>query len=67
MDDLVVQEQTQTEESDRAATFDEIQKKGAEDVPYIPLYTDAPFAYYQKGELTRRRTRWTSSSRSAGS
>jgi ABC-type transport system substrate-binding protein len=52
MDDLVVQEQTQTEESDRAATFDEIQKKAAEDVPYIPLYTDASFAYYQKDKLT---------------
>ena len=52
MDDLVVQEQTQTEEADRAATFDEIQQKGAEDVPYIPLYTDASFAYYQKDKLT---------------
>ena len=47
-----LQEQPQTEESDRAATFDEIQKKAAEDIPYIPLYTDASFAYYQKDKLT---------------
>ena len=51
MDALVKQEQTQTDEAERTATFDDIQKKAAEDVPYIPLYTDAAFAYYQKGEL----------------
>jgi peptide/nickel transport system substrate-binding protein len=51
MDALVKQEQTQTDEAERTTTFDDIQKKAAEDVPYIPLYTDAAFAYYQKGEL----------------
>jgi peptide/nickel transport system substrate-binding protein len=51
MDALVKEEQTLTEESERADVFDQIQQKAAEDVPYIPLYTDASFAYYQKGDL----------------
>ena len=49
MDALVKQEQTETDEAERTEIFDEIQKKAAEDMPYIPLYTDAAFAYYQKG------------------
>lgn len=47
MDDLVKQEQTETDKAARAGIFDEIQKKAAEDLPYIPLYTEAAFAYFQ--------------------
>jgi peptide/nickel transport system substrate-binding protein len=48
MDALVKKEQSQTDASARDATFDDIQKKGAADMPFIPLYTEASFAYYGK-------------------
>jgi peptide/nickel transport system substrate-binding protein len=49
MDELIVKEQQETDADARAEIFDDIQKKAAEDMPYVPLYAEAPFAYYAKG------------------
>ena len=49
MDELIVKEQQETDADARAEIFDEIQKKAAEDMPFVPLYAEAPFAYYAKG------------------
>jgi peptide/nickel transport system substrate-binding protein len=48
MKDLIRQQQTQEIDSEeRAQTFDQIQQKAAEDMPYIPLYEMGQLAYHQ--------------------
>ena len=48
MQELIGQQQQQEIGSEeRAQTFDEIQQKAAEDMPYIPLYEETQIAYYQ--------------------
>ena len=49
MDKLIKQEQREPDEAKRVEIFDEIQKKAAEDVPFIPLYQETPNAYYLEG------------------
>ena len=49
MDKLIKAEQAETDEAKRLEIFDEIQKKAAEDVPFIPLYQEVPTAYYGDG------------------
>jgi len=47
MQELIRQEQTQEIDSEeRAQTFDEIQQKAAEDMPYIPLYEEGQTVYH---------------------
>jgi len=47
MKDLIRQQQTQEIDSEeRAQTFDQIQQKAAEDMPYIPLYEQGQIAYH---------------------
>jgi peptide/nickel transport system substrate-binding protein len=65
MDELIVKEQQETDADARAEIFDEIQKKAAEDMPYIPLYVEVPFGYHAPGvtglETTMdavQQTRW---------
>lgn len=48
MEDLIDEEQSQEIGSEeRAQTFDEIQQLAAEDMPYIPLYSQGQTAYFQ--------------------
>jgi peptide/nickel transport system substrate-binding protein len=48
MQELIAQEQSQEIGSpERAQTFDQIQQKAAEDMPYIPLYEERQIAYSQ--------------------
>lgn len=48
MQDLIAQQQSQEIGSEeRTQTFDEIQQKAAEDMPYIPLYEQGQLAYFQ--------------------
>jgi peptide/nickel transport system substrate-binding protein len=47
MQELIRQQQTQEIDSEeRAQTFDEIQQKAAEDMPYIPLYEEGQTVYH---------------------
>ena len=47
MQELIRQQQTQEIDSEeRAETFDEIQQKAAEDMPYIPLYEEGQTVYH---------------------
>ncbi|MBW3605894.1 MAG: hypothetical protein KY460_13530 [Actinobacteria bacterium] len=47
MEDLIDEEQSQEIGSEeRAQTFDEIQQLAAEDMPYIPLYSEGQTAYF---------------------
>jgi peptide/nickel transport system substrate-binding protein len=48
MQELIAQSQGQEIGSpERAETFDQIQQKAAEDMPYIPLYEERQIAYFQ--------------------
>ena len=49
MDKLIAAEQKETDEAARAEIFAEIQAKAAEDMPYIPLYSELTHAYYGEG------------------
>lgn len=49
MDQLISDEQQETDEAARAEIFDQIQQKAAEDMPYIPLYSELTHAYYAEG------------------
>ena len=49
MDKLIAAEQKETDEAARTEIFDQIQKKAAEDMPYIPLYSELTHAYYGEG------------------
>ena len=49
MNELIKKEQQATDEEERAEIFDEIQKLAAEDMPFIPLYEETPFAYHADG------------------
>ena len=49
MDKLISEEQQETDEAARAEIFDEIQKKAAEDMPFIPLYSELVYSYYAEG------------------
>lgn len=46
MNELIRAEQTETDEDARAEIFAEIQKLAAEDMPFIPLFEETPFAYH---------------------
>ena len=65
MDELIVSEQQETDADARATVFDDIQKKAADDMPFVPLYVEAPFGYHAQGvtgvETTMdavQQTRW---------
>ncbi len=47
MNKLIKQEQTTTDAAERAEIFAQIQELAAEDMPFIPLYEESPFAYYR--------------------
>lgn len=49
MDQLIREEQTEQEEAARIETFDQIQQLAADDMPFVPLYTEAAVAYYRSG------------------
>ena len=49
MDELISAEQSETDAAARAEIFDQIQQKAAEDMPYIPLYSELTHAYYAEG------------------
>jgi peptide/nickel transport system substrate-binding protein len=49
MDKLIGQEQQETDEAARDEIFAEIQAKAAEDMPFIPLYSEVTHAYYGEG------------------
>ncbi|MGI9018348.1 MAG: ABC transporter substrate-binding protein [Euzebya sp.] len=46
MDQLITDEQQETDEDARAAIFDEIQQLAATDMPFIPLYAEGQKAFY---------------------
>ena len=46
MDELIKAEQQATDQDERAEIFDEIQQLAAEDMPFIPLFEETPFAYH---------------------
>ncbi len=46
MDALIEQEQDVTDQGERDAIFDDIQKLAADDMPFIPLYEESATAYY---------------------
>lgn len=50
MDDLIAEEQTaeQPDSEERMQTFADIQELAAEDVPFIPLYIETPYAFAQQ-------------------
>jgi peptide/nickel transport system substrate-binding protein len=47
MDQLISDQQQETDADARAEIFDEIQQIAAEDVPVIPLFQEVPFVYAQ--------------------
>ncbi|MGH3441129.1 MAG: ABC transporter substrate-binding protein [Nitriliruptorales bacterium] len=49
VDQLIDQEQAETDDAAREQIFDQIQKLAAEDMPFIPLYIESPYAYYAEG------------------
>lgn len=49
MDELIQQEQQATNEQERGEIFRQIQEIAAQDMPFIPLYEEKPFAYYSEG------------------
>jgi peptide/nickel transport system substrate-binding protein len=49
MDELITQEQAETDSDARNEIFAEIQVLAAEEMPFVPLYEEAPFAYYRNG------------------
>ncbi len=49
MDQLIEDQQMATDAAARTAIFDDIQKLAAEDMAFIPLYEEVPFAYYGPG------------------
>ena len=49
MDELIAEEQQETDLEARNEIFDEIQRKAAEDMPFIPLYSELVHAYYGEG------------------
>ena len=51
MDQLIADEQAETDSDARAGIFDEIQQKAAEDMPLIPLYEES-FTSYASNDLS---------------
>lgn len=49
MDSLIEEQQAETDEAARAEIFDQIQQLAAEDMPFIPLYSESTHAYYTEG------------------
>lgn len=47
MDSLITAEQQETDQDARDAIFDQIQQLAAEDMPFIPLYSEGQEAYFQ--------------------